>query len=150
MSNKSGAHWEIGKIADKNSLAHCLNAGYWIEWFADGYADVHRPDGQIYQVRRWECDCIAGQHQKTCKHLWWVSQLLGCLKCAEIAKYAELTIYTGAMVPVFACKCGQCRPYKAVIKNRKLSRLNGSGFGACVAGSGRVVAGMKALNRKAV
>ena len=137
--------WKTGCINDKNALAAALGRGYWLEWFADGYADVHKPDGHIYQVRRWKCDCIAAGYDKTCKHVLWVGQLLGCCKCAEVSKYGELTTYTGAVVAVFACKCGFCRPYKPVVKNRKLARLVGVGFGVCTPGGGRVVAGSKAL-----
>ena len=155
MANKKvpekvgGVPWEVGKIGSINSLASALNGGYYIEWFADGYADVHKPDGDIYQVRRWSCDCPAGEHDKTCKHVLWVSQLLGCGRCSEIARYGELTIYSGAVVPVFACRCGQCRPFKSVVKNRKSARLAGVGFGACVPGSGRIVAGQKAYHNLA-
>ena len=145
-----GVKWELGKIGDKNALASALNEGYYIEWFADGYADVHKPDGHIYQARNWKCDCIAGEYDKTCKHLFWISQLLGCLKCEKISRYAELTIYSGAVVPVFACRCGYMRGYKDIVKKRKHNKLLNQTFGACVPGSGRVVAGLKALNRKAV
>ena len=82
--------------------------GYGIMLFADGVADVIKPDGTTYHVSIFDgCDCPdkwnrGGSYDGRCKHEHWVAQMTVCPECKG-------RMLIDSRLDVYACRNPRCR-----------------------------------------
>jgi hypothetical protein len=77
--------YTIGAVHDKLALLRAIAQGYQITLAEDGCAQVTSPEGNVYFIYNFECDCPdkrlrGGLHQGRCKHEIWISQMTPCPK----------------------------------------------------------------------
>ena len=98
--------------------------GYDIVLFADGLADVIKPDGTTYHVSIFDgCDCPdkwmrGGSYEGHCKHEHWVAQMTPCPICTSRMIIAD-------RLDLYECqnpRCRNARDRRLVAEDRKAER----------------------------
>ena len=99
--------------------------GYHIVLFADGIADVIKPDDTVYHVSIFDsCDCPdkwhrGGSYEGRCKHEHWVVQMTVCPMCKG-------RMIVNDRFDFYECQNPRCRNAKdrrLVVEDRKAERM---------------------------
>ncbi len=122
--------YTIGAVHDKLALIHAIAQGYQIALAEDGCAEVTSPEGNIYFIYNFECDCPdkqlrGGLHQGRCKHEVWVSQITPCLVCDTLMYLGEFHSTFGEILHRFECRtCGHTCDANTIHLTRKSKQIN--------------------------
>ena len=120
--------YTIGAVDDKLALAQAIARGYHLTLAEDGCAEITSPEGQIYFVYDFECDCPdklyrSGVHEGQCKHEVWVSQMTPCSVCEHIMYLGEFHSSFGEVYRRFECRtCGHIRDFETVDQDRRMRK----------------------------
>lgn len=116
--------FQVGAVNDKLALANAIARGYHIALAEDGCAEITSPEGNIYFVHNFECDCPnkllrGGIHQGQCKHEIWVTQMTPCVFCEHIMYLGEFHSTFGEILHRFECRtCGYTCSAETILYTR--------------------------------
>lgn len=120
--------YTIGAVDDKLALAQDIARGYQITLAEDGCAEVTSPEGLVYFIYDFECDCPdklyrSGVYEGQCKHEVWVSQMTPCDVCEHIMYVGAFHSSFGEVHRRFECRtCGHMCDFETVEQERQMRR----------------------------
>ena len=110
---------------EKTSISHAFDRGYTLTPDGDGNAEVLTPEGNVYHIHDWQCDCSdalgrdGGSYdlsdgRKVCKHVLWLYQLYPC-DCG-----GSMVLSTESSWKAFVCTtCGSLKAFQLVKAQRQ-------------------------------
>jgi len=108
----------------KVDICTAYQEGYDIVLFADGLADVIKPDGTTYHVSIFDgCDCPdkwnrGGTYDGHCKHEHWVAQMTLCPMCRSRMIINDRFDFFDCQNPL----CKNAKDRRLVVEERKAER----------------------------
>lgn len=115
----------LGSQDNKLSVANAIALGYRFVLGQDGEAQIHSPDGEVYYITGFCCECPdkiyrEGSYDGNCKHEVWVYQVMPCPMCGQTMALGCFTTCFGEQIHRFECaRCGHARDAKVVFQDRK-------------------------------
>lgn len=87
----------------------------------DGVAEVIAPDGIVFNVSNFYCECGDHIYQSYCLHALWVRQLRPCDQCGSIMQFTEVSTCFGQVMHFFQCpSCAYARDMVVVKEERRM------------------------------
>jgi len=120
---------EVGSKENKLAIAHAIAKGYRFILGQDGEGQIFSPDGSVYFISQFICDCPdkvyrEGSYEGACKHELWIFQLLPCPMCHKTMALGTFTTCFGEKIQRFECsKCGHARNASLVFQDRRRKRV---------------------------
>lgn len=120
--------YKIGAVHDKLALVRAIAQGYHITLAEDGCAEVTSPEGNVYFIYNFECDCPdkllrGGLHEGRCKHEIWISQMAPCPLCDNVMYIGEFHSSFGEVLQRFECRtCGHTLAAETMLHTRKIKQ----------------------------
>ena len=107
------------------SLGAFLRNGYQIDLRDDGNATVTKPDGTVYTINNFVCDCPnkqargGGSYFGRCKHELALAQIYPCQICDTWAILVKVTMPTGEEIREYRCANRHIFSFEEVQKARR-------------------------------